>query len=73
MGVLDDSLSDRLQSKGTLTLAQAVQMSLQAETRAQNRDFVRGDNKPAQVEFVDSVKSGNKKKKHPTNKVPTLP
>ena len=62
MGVLDDSLSDRLQSKGTLTLAQAVQMSRQAETRAQNRDLVRGDNKPAQVEFVDSGKSGNKKK-----------
>ena len=27
VGVLDDSLSDQLQSKGTLTLTQAVQMS----------------------------------------------
>ena len=72
VGVLDDSLSDRLQSKGTLTLAQAVQMSRQAETRAQNRDLVHGDNKPAQVERVDSGKSGNKKK-HLTKKVPSLP
>ena len=61
VGVLDDTLSDRLQSKGTLTLAQAVQMSRQAESRAQNRDLVRGDSKPAQVEFVDPGKSGNKK------------
>ena len=43
VGVLDDSLSDRLQSKASLTLAQAVQMSRQAESRAQNRDFVRGE------------------------------
>ena len=59
--VLDDSPSDRLQSKASLTLAQAVQMSRQAESRAQNRDLVRGDNKPAAVEFVNSGKSGNKK------------
>ena len=61
VGVLDDSLSDRLQSKASLTLAQAVQMSRQAESKAQNRDLVRGDNKPASVEFVYSGKSGNKK------------
>ena len=60
VGVLDDSLSDRLQSKAHLTLAQAVQMSRQAESRAQNRNLVRGDNKPAQVEFVNPGKSGNK-------------
>ena len=36
-------------------------MSRQAESRAQNRDLIRGDNKPAQVEFVDPGKSGNKK------------
>ena len=56
VGVLDDSLSDRLQSKGTLTLTQAVQMSRQAESRAQNRDIVRGDNKSVQVEFVNPGK-----------------
>ena len=61
VGVLDDSLSDRLQSKASLTLAQAVQMSRQAESRAQNRDLVRGDNKPASVKFINSEKSGNKK------------
>ena len=52
VGVLDDSLSDRLQSKAHLTLAQAVQMSRQAESRAQNRNLVRGDNKPAQERKV---------------------
>ena len=36
-------------------------MSHQAETRAQNHDLVRGNNKPAQAEWVDSGKSGNKK------------
>ena len=61
VGVLDDTLSDRLQSKGTLTLAQAVEMSRQAESRAQNHDLVHGDSKPAQVEFVDPGKSGNKR------------
>ena len=71
VGVLDDSLSDRLQSKGTLTLAQAVQMSRQAETRAQNRDLVRGDNKPAQVEWVFSGKSGNKKTPNKESSKPT--
>ena len=71
MGVLDDSLSNRLQSKGTLTLAQAAQMSHQAETRAQNHDLVRGDNKPAQVEFVDLGKSGNKKTPNEESSNPT--
>ena len=61
VGVLDDSLSDQLQSKASLTLVQAVQMSRQAESRAQNRDLVRGDNKPASVKFINSEKSGNKK------------
>ena len=61
MEIFDDSLSDRLQSKGTLTLAQAVHMSRQAESRTQNRDLVHGDSNPAQVEFVDPGKSGNKK------------
>ena len=71
VGILDDSLSDRLQSKGTLTLAQAVQMSRQAESRAQNRDLVRGDNKPAQVEFVDPGGSGNRKTPNKESSQPT--
>ena len=71
VGVLGDSLSDRLQSKGTLTLAQSVQMSRQAETRAQNRDLVRGNNKPAQIEFVDSGESGNKKTPNKESSKPT--
>ena len=71
VGVLDDSLSDRLQSKGTLTLTRVVQMSRQAESRAQNRDIVRGDNKSVQVEFVNPGKSGNKKPLSKENSKPT--
>ena len=71
VGVFDDSLSERLRSKGTLTLAQAVQMSRQAESRAQNRDLICGDNKPAQVEFVDPGKSGNKKAPNKESSRPT--
>ena len=70
VGVLDDSLSDQLQSEGTRTLTQAVQMSCQAESRAQNHDIVRGDNKSVQVDFVNPGKSGNKK---PPKKTPNLP
>lgn len=71
MGVFDDSLSDRLRSKGTLTLAQAVQMSGQNESRAQNRDLVRGEIKLAQVEFVYPGKSGNKKAPKKESSKPT--
>ena len=45
VGVIDNSLSDLLES--IPYTAQAVQMSHQAESRAENLDFVRGDNKPA--------------------------
>ncbi|XP_068671098.1 uncharacterized protein [Montipora capricornis] len=61
VGVVDDSLSDRLQSKANLTLAGAVQMSHQAKSTAQNRDLVRGDNKPVKVKFVNPGKIGNRK------------
>ena len=71
VGVVDDSLSDQRQSNASLTLAEAVQMSHQAESRAQNRDLVRGDNKPAQVEFVNSGKS--EIKNHPTKRLRKLP
>ena len=46
-------------------------MSRQAETRAQNRDLVRGDNKPPQIEFVDPGKSGNKKTPNKESSKPT--
>ena len=46
-------------------------MSRQAESRAQNRDLVRGDNKPAQVEFVDPGKSGSKKTPNKESSKPT--
>ena len=60
VGIAEDSLSDRLQSKASLILARVIQMSHQAESRAQNCDLVRGDNKPAQVEFVKPGKPRNK-------------
>ena len=43
VGVIDDSLSDRLQSKSKLTLEEAVQIAQQAEERKHNREVVRGD------------------------------
>ena len=46
-------------------------MSRQAESRAQNRDLVRGDSKPAQVEFVDPGKSENKKTPNKESSKPT--
>ena len=42
VGVLDDTLSDRLQAKSDLTLADAARMSRQAEARKQNRTVARG-------------------------------
>ncbi len=41
VGVADDSLSDRLQSKAKLTLEEAVQLTRQAEERKQNKNVVR--------------------------------
>ena len=42
VGVLGDTLSDRLQAKSDPTLADAARMSRQAEARKQNRTVVRG-------------------------------
>ncbi|XP_030828454.1 uncharacterized protein K02A2.6-like [Strongylocentrotus purpuratus] len=42
VGVLDDSLSDQLQSREDLTLSKAVQLSRQSEARKQNKSVVRG-------------------------------
>ncbi|CAB4011562.1 Transposon Ty3-I Gag-Pol poly [Paramuricea clavata] len=53
VGVVDDSLSDRLQSKPKLTLQEAVQIARQAEERKHNRDVVRGDaTKSSDVYYV---------------------
>ena len=53
VGVVDDSLSDRLQSKPKLTLQEAVQIARQAEERKYNRDVVRGDaTKSSDVYYV---------------------
>ena len=57
VSIADDSLPDRLQSKASLTLAQAVQMSHPAESRVQNCDLFRGENKPALNEFVKPAKT----------------
>ena len=43
VGVVDDSLSYRLQAKADLTLEMAVQMSRQAEAWKQNKDLIRGN------------------------------
>ena len=40
VGVLDDTLSDRLQAKADLTFEHAVPMSRQSEAREQRRDFI---------------------------------
>ena len=60
-GVRDDPLSERVQSKANLTLAHAVLMGCQAESRGQNLDLVGKEIKPAQVEFVNAGKTGNDK------------
>lgn len=61
MAVHDDPLSERVQSKANLTLAHAVLMGCQAESRGQNRDLVGKEIKPSQVEFVYPGKTGNDK------------
>lgn len=42
VGVLDDALSDKLQSNTKLTLDDAVKLSRQSEARKQSKDVVRG-------------------------------
>ena len=52
IGVLDDSLSDRLQSRPDLTLADAVRLARQDEARKQDRVLVRGDKSSTNVDYV---------------------
>lgn len=62
VGVLDDSLSDRLQAKDDLTLDQAVKLARQSEARKQDRGIVRGDNDTAAGANVDFVQKKGKPK-----------
>ena len=56
VGVIDEALSDWLQMKSDLKLAEAVQMTRQAEARKDNREIVRGDTKSLHsTSSVDSV------------------
>ena len=55
VGVLDDTLSDRLQAKADLTLEQAVQMSHQTEARKQSRDLIRGKTVPSSASHSSGV------------------
>ena len=52
---------------------QCLQMSRQAESTSQDGDFVCGDNKPAQVKFVSSIKNEHRKllSKEPPKPVPS--
>ena len=60
VGVLDDTLSDRLQAKSDLTLADAARMSRQAEARKQNRSVARGVETQNEVDYVSQPRSQNK-------------
>ena len=60
VGVVDDNLSDRLQARDDLTLAKAVEMAQQAESRKQNKPVVRGDAKQQSVNFVQKGQFKNK-------------
>jgi len=58
VGVTDECLSDRLQSKADLDLNKAIEMCRLHETQKQNRDVVRGNinNIDSSVEFVKKSK-----------------
>ncbi|XP_068733036.1 uncharacterized protein [Montipora capricornis] len=60
VGVPDDTLSDRLQAKSDLTLADAARISRQAEARKQNRTIVRGVETQNEVDYVSQPRSHNK-------------
>ena len=59
VGVLDDTLSDHLQAKSDLTLADAARASRQAEARKQNRTVVRGVETQNEVDYVSQPRSHN--------------
>ena len=74
VGVLDEALSDRLPMKSDLKLAEAVQMTHQAEARKDNRGIVRGDAKSLRsTTSIDSVtrKHQTRHRKNTPKKPPT--
>ena len=70
VGVLDDALSEKLQTKTKLTLEEAVKMSRQSEARKQSKEVVRGAQSSTNtVNFVKrSTQSSNDKSKHVKSK-----
>ncbi|XP_067055906.1 uncharacterized protein [Acropora muricata] len=79
VGVVDDSLSDRLQAKADLTLEMAVQMSRQAEARKQNKGLIRGSaisemaTNPRRVDLVEPHKRDSKSAMKPENETRSKP
>ena len=71
VGVLDDTLSDRLQAKFDVTLADSTRMSRQAEARKQTRTVVRGVEIQNEVDYVSQPRSHNKQQ--PTTNQPVRP
>ena len=79
VGIVGDSLSDRLQAKADLTLEMAVQMSRQLEARKQNKDLIRGSAisemaiNPTRMDLVEPHKRDSKSAKKPENKTQPKP
>lgn len=53
VGVLDHTLSDHLQTKSDLTVADSIHKSQQTEASKQNRTVVCGDEKPSNVDYAN--------------------
>ena len=62
IGVLDDTLSDRLQAKSDLTFTDAAHMSRQAKEIKQNWTIVRGVETQNEVDCISQPCSHNKQK-----------
>ena len=56
-GVSDDTLSDELQAKASLTLEEAVKMARQFEARQENKSMLRGSQEVHAVQHKPQVKS----------------
>lgn len=69
IGVLHDTLSDRLQAKSDLTFTDAAHMSRQAKANKQNWTIVRGVETQNEVDCISQPCSHNKQKA--TNNQPT--
>ena len=62
IGVLDDTLSDRLQAKSDLTFTDVAHMSRQAKAIKQNWTIVRGVETQNEVDCISQPCSHNKQK-----------